>query len=62
MNPMLKKAYDHGAQQAMQDFEKEAQGYYPPELMQLMRHTKKYWHCIQTRRQSLQAAFLKQRE
>ena len=43
MNPMLKKAYDHGAQQATQDFEKKAQGYggggyggLPPELMQLM--------------------------
>jgi hypothetical protein len=36
MNPMLKRAYDSGAQQAAQDFEKKAQGYYPPELMQLM--------------------------
>lgn len=36
MHPMLKKAYDRGAQQAEQDFEKNAQGYYPPELMGMM--------------------------
>ena len=36
MHPMLKKAYDQGAQQATQDFEKEAQGYYPPELLGFM--------------------------
>ena len=36
MNPMLKEAYARGARQAEQDFEKEAQDYYPPELMGLM--------------------------
>lgn len=36
MNAMLKKAHAMGVAQAEKDFEKEAQGYYPPELMQLM--------------------------